>query len=562
MRRSWTGRAEGTQAVTAPNTKDTVVLISTECAACAKPFSKDVDDARTGMDRACRAQFNYRHISSLSDDQRHEANAIIHGLAKKDYLRGRELRAAIHRLYELGFVELSKHLDRRLGRATVDEVEPPPLVPPPPVLRPAEPDAKPLRPLPFQPTEDQNRALDIIRPLMKVHGHAVAVVVGFAGVGKSASILFIAHEHGTPIVITPTGRAAVRVRELTGIDAMTIHSWIYKAVENPLTGVMEFTRKTPDEIEQRIPPSRLVVLDEASMVGPDVWQDVYAIVKHHGLKLVCVGDGFQLPPVLPPNVPPFSILTPEFANELGAQRVELTQVLRQAADSPVIRASIGIREGRGFAALRELPQVQPNQFWNVATETHKAQGFIVCHKNVSRFKINAGVRHMLGITDELPQLGEPLLCRRNSHSVGVMNGETFPFEGWFIEPLNHEQIFDRYKDVKESARFGAIKIGKAHATLAVEELHGKLEAGNKAIEIAAGQWARIEGLMNNEGVIPHVHAQWGYCYTAHAAQGGQAPYVLVAIEPSIRLREEEGRRWVYTAITRATTMTAVYQGNV
>jgi ATP-dependent exoDNAse (exonuclease V) alpha subunit len=104
--------------------------------------------------------------------------------------------------------------------------------------------------------------------------------------------------------------------------------------------------------------------------------------------------------------------------------------------------------------------------------------------------------------------------------------------------------------------------GKALATMAIEELHGRLESGPKAIEIAAQQWARLERLYTGDSVSPHVHAQWGYCYTAHAGQGGQWPFVLVILEPSVRLNEEDGRRWLYTAVTRSSAMTAVYQGNV
>jgi exodeoxyribonuclease-5 len=537
---------------------------STNCAACAMAL-KDLTDAQTGLDQTCRAQFGYRKISSLPDPKRAEANAIIHAIAQ-DAFRGNDLRTAIFTLYEMGFTDLAKRIERRVGAATVPQTEPAPAPPAPTeaelslVMSPSET----LRPLPFQPTEDQNHALDAIRRMMKKRGHAITVVVGFAGVGKSAAILFLAHEHGAPIVITPTGRAAMRVRELTGLDAMTIHRWIYKAVEDPKTGLVEFVRKSADEIEAAVPRSRLVVLDEASMVGPDIWEDVLSIVDHHNLKLVCVGDGFQLPPVQAPNAPPFSILTPEFAAQLGAERVEMTTVLRQAQDSPVIRASMAIRNGGGVMALRKnLPTIETHQLAEVCMSVYRNDGIVICHRNATRFRVNAGIRQALGVYDEMPQLGEPLLCRKNTYSVGLMNGETFKFEGWAVPPEQIEQVHDRYKEIRETARFGAIRVGgKALATIAVEELHGRLQSGPKAIEIAAKQWARLENLYTGDNTSPHVHAQWGYCYTAHAGQGGQWPYVLVVLESTIKLGEEEGRRWIYTSITRASAMTAIHYGNV
>jgi exodeoxyribonuclease-5 len=535
---------------------------STNCAACGMNL-RDLTDAQTGLDSSCRAQYGYRQISKLDETQRAEAAKHIHAIAQ-EALRGEALRTAITRIYELGFVDLAKRIERRVGSAAVDQPPPPP--PPPPPTE-AElslvmpPDT--VRPLPFQPTDDQNRALDGVRRMMKKRGYAITIWVGFAGVGKSAGILFLAHEYGPPIVITPTGRAAMRVRELTGLDAMTIHRLIYKVVEDPKTGLTEFVRKSADEIEAQLPRSRLIVLDEASMVGPDIWEDVQSIAEHHELKLVCIGDGFQLPPVQAPNAAPFSILTPAFAQQLGAERIEMTSVLRQAQDSPVIRVSMAIRNGGGMRALRELPQIHANQLAEVCVAVYKQGGITICHRNATRFRVNAGIRQALGIYDEMPQLGEPLLCRKNNYIVGLMNGETFNFEGWAVPPESPEQVRDHYKDIRETARFGAVRIGgKALATLAVEELHGRLESGPKAIEIAAQQWARLERLYTGDNVSPHVHAQWGYCYTAHAGQGGQWGFVLVILEPTIRLNEEDGRRWLYTAITRSSAMTAIYYGNV
>jgi hypothetical protein len=50
------------------------------------------------------------------------------------------------------------------------------------------------------------------------------------------------------LVITPTGKSALRVREATGLDARTIHRWIYKVVEDPKTGGVKFVRRNSEEI--------------------------------------------------------------------------------------------------------------------------------------------------------------------------------------------------------------------------------------------------------------------------------------------------------------------------
>ncbi len=277
---------------------------------------------------------------------------------------------------------------------------------------------------------------------------------------------------------------------------------------------------------------------------------------------MCIGDGFQLPPVQPPNSPPFSILAPEFAAQLGAQRVELTEVLRQAQDSPIIRASMMLRRREGIRSFNEIPKIEREQIASICLAVHQRGGITICHKNVTRFKINAGLRQMLGIYDEMPQPGEPLLCLKNTYEAGLVNGETLLFPGWSVLPEQPEAITDRWKPgISELAHFGAIKInGKNNAVIAVEELHGRLTLSMKAISTVAAKWARRENLYCGDAVAPHVAANFGYAFTAHKSQGSAWPYVFVVIEPSIRLSEEEGARWCYTSLTRASKEVAVHFG--
>ena len=280
-------------------------LTSVYCAACNRELTDDTSRA-IGLGPDCRAMYNYRHISALTDPQRVEVNSIIHALAG-DLLRGDELRGAMFRLHELGFVAFAKRLEQRLWRATVETQEP---VPPAPV------ETKPPLVLPFKLTQGQELSLELTRRVARAYGHACGIIVGYAGTGKTTLIKVLGHEHGTPVIITPTGKAALRVREATGLDAQTIHRWIYRPVVDPKTGVVKFARREGNDIS--IPSSRMVILDEASMVGPEIWKDLRQVCVQHDLKLIVIGDGFQLPPVQKDrNAPAFSILTPAFAAELG-----------------------------------------------------------------------------------------------------------------------------------------------------------------------------------------------------------------------------------------------------
>lgn len=537
-------------------------LIAVYCCACGRELT-DAVSAEIGMGPDCRSVLNYDLDKLPSAELRIEANGIVHAIAG-DVLTAIEVRGAIFRLHELGFQTLAKRIEQRKGRwiarqqAHVEEIIKPE----------AGPEPKPIT-LPFKLTEGQDRAREAVQQMMRVRGFGTLVVAGFAGTGKTTTLSVFAQEYGTPQVITPTGKAALRVREATGLYASTIHRWLYKPKEDEKTGAIKFVRRTPDDIS--IPPSRLILLDEASMVGPDVWKDVYETCKGLDLKLVLVGDGFQLPPVQAANAAPFSLLTPEFAVSIGAQRVEMTEVLRQAQGSPVIRASMELRNGGGLRALRELPRADYNMIANVAVTTHLNGGVTICHKNITRATVNAGIRGTLGIYDEMPRVGEPLLVVKNSYEAGVMNGETFNFEGWIaalddgapLVPEIFERVYDRWKQAEEDTRFGATTIGKQlKVTLSLEELHGRLSVGAKAIEISASRWSRLNNLYNSDTVTPHVHAQFGYSWTAHKSQGSAWPYVFVILEPSVRFDEDDGRRWVYTAITRAQKQAAYYIGRI
>lgn len=521
-------------------------LTSVYCAACGRELTDDL--SRTlAMGPECRAQYNYRHISALTDGQRIEVTSIIHAIAK-ELLLGNELRGAMFRLHELGFVAFAKRLEQRLWRATVEVSEPVAL---------AVPAPKPPLVLPFKLTQGQDLGFEMSRRVAAADGYACGVIVGFAGVGKTTLIKVLGHEHGLPQIITPTGKAALRVREATGLDASTIHRWIYRPVVDPKTGVVKFARREGNDIS--IPSSRMVILDEASMVGPEIWKDLRQVCVQHDLKLIVIGDGFQLPPVQKDrDAPAFSVLTPAFAAELGAERVEMTEVLRQAQDSPVIRASMALRAGWGVNAFRELEKCDRSNFGQWALNCYKWGGVTICHRNATRYQLNAMFRSSLGIYDEMPQPGEPLLVLKNAYEIGMVNGESFTFDGWSQEPMQYTRVYDRYKNIEENTRFGGTRLGEnSIATVSIEELHGRLTASPVPIAIAANRWARTENVLSNDRVASHVHANFGYVYTAHKAQGSQWPGVLVVIEQSVRLDEEEGRRWSYTAITRAQHKAAV-----
>ena len=72
-------------------------------------------------------------------------------------------------------------------------------------------------------TNCQQKAMAMVGRLMAREGYAMAVLAGYAGTGKTTMLKQIAEAYGVPRVIAPTGKAAARVKEATGIGASTVN---------------------------------------------------------------------------------------------------------------------------------------------------------------------------------------------------------------------------------------------------------------------------------------------------------------------------------------------------
>ena len=151
----------------------------------------------------------------------------------------------------------------------------------------------------------------------------VLVITGGPGVGKTTiirSILHILKAKGvTPLLAAPTGRAAKRLGESTGLEAKTIHRLLEF---NPKEGGFLRGNDLPLDCD-------LLVLDEASMVDVPLMAAVLKALPEQAALLV-VGDVDQLPSVGPGQV---------LADLIGCGVVpvaRLTEIFRQAAASQII----------------------------------------------------------------------------------------------------------------------------------------------------------------------------------------------------------------------------------
>jgi exodeoxyribonuclease V alpha subunit len=161
--------------------------------------------------------------------------------------------------------------------------------------------------------------------------HRLSLITGGPGTGKTASIRAIgalaAAQRARVLLVAPTGRAAIRMTEASGIPARTVHSalgWI--PGEGP-------THDEDDPLS-----CDLLIVDETSMANLEL---LVALLRAVGpdAHVVLVGDADQLAPVGAGK--PFAELVASGA----VPTARLTHIFRQAAGSMIVLGAHAIRRG-------------------------------------------------------------------------------------------------------------------------------------------------------------------------------------------------------------------------
>lgn len=347
-------------------------------------------------------------------------------------------------------------------------------------------------------------------------GSRVVVITGGPGVGKTTllrSLLEIVRAKGVRTALcAPTGRAAKRLSEVTGLEAKTIHRLL--EVDPATGGFRRDERNTLD--------CDALVVDEMSMV--DVLL-VNALLKALPAKaaLVLVGDSDQLPSVGPGRV---------LADIIDSGRVpvaSLTEVFRQASESRIIVNAHRINRG-------EMPDLTPSagsDFHFVQVDDPEAGARriveIVAERIPGRFGLD-------------PIDAVQVLCPMNRGAMGARSlnlalqerlnpGASPAIErfGWRFAP--GDKVMQIENDYDKDVYNG--DIGR------IEKID--VEAGDVTV-LFDGR--RVDYDVDDlDRLVP------AYACTIHKAQGSEYPAVVVSV--STQHYPLLQRALVYTAVTRA-----------
>lgn len=351
-------------------------------------------------------------------------------------------------------------------------------------------------------TTQQAAALtEIARWLRDPHGKQVFKLFGFAGTGKTTLAKHIANSaDGKVCFCAFTGKAALVMKKKGCRDASTIHSLIYKP-ENPDAHPITYVLN----MDGAAATASLIIVDEASMVNEEIGEDQLSF----GVKILVLGDPFQLPPVSGEGF---------FTN--GSPDVMLTQIRRQEADNPIIRLSIDIREGR---------RLMPGQYGDSRIITRRQLGQrhvmeadqVLCGMNATRQTLNQKIRRLKGVEDALPVVGDRLICLKNNKDKGLLNGSM-----WEATEVVRSESY-------------------------VELMVRSLDEMDDPDEL----FVPNEFFYGTEKELPWQTRRfadeftYGDAITVHKAQGSQFDNVILFDES--RVFREHSQRHLYTGLTRA-----------
>ena len=367
-------------------------------------------------------------------------------------------------------------------------------------------------------------------------GEKYTIISGYAGSGKSTLIKFIIDalpvNPETDVAYAAfTGKAATVLQQKGCQNATTAHKLLYRAKPMP-NGTYKFIPRIYGEIEYKV-----IVIDEVSMLPKPMWDQL----MRHNVYVLATGDPGQLPPV-----------NPEDDNHmLDNPHVFLDEIMRQAQDSEIIRLSMHIREGKSLETFQHAgEQVQIFDKSQVVSGMYSWADQILCATNAQRTKINNFVRQQKGFGEE-PEVGDKVISLRNhwdfasgSGNWALTNGSIGTIEYMTERPIwVPKYIYDKgpipylFTDVvlDDGDKFNSIPID-----------YNSLKKGEMTLN------PKQTYLLNRQKDLLDAPYEFAYAYaiTAHKAQGSEWNKVLVFEEwfPNV---PEEHKRWLYTAITRA-----------
>lgn len=445
------------------------------------------------------------------------------------------------------------------------------------------------------------------------------LVKGYAGTGKTFITKGLTEYFRSIgrnyILAAPTGKASKVISEKTKSPAYTLHKTIYSFKD-----IVEYRDDNIDGTEtykfyaqlavNEMSADTVFIVDEASMLA-DIYneaeffrfgsgyllKDFFKFINldhnDHRKKVIFIGDDAQLPPVGMGSSPAldadylsrkYSVLSTSF---------ELTDVVRQKAESGVMLNSIKLRKALFKGVFNQLvvdldypdiTKVEHNDLMGNYLESCggeiNGESIVIAHSNADVAAYNRKIREHFfpGFSDV--QAGDKVMAVNNSNAYGffISNGD-FGLIRQILDETEHHPVTLKRKnansgeieEIKISLAFRDVIIGFKNLEGAslffkakiLEDLLYSDQASfssdeNKALylDFCIRNKSLKRGSLEFKNTLladPYFNAlrlKFGYAITCHKAQGSEWNHVFVKSKTNQSQLSAGYFRWFYTAITR------------
>jgi exodeoxyribonuclease-5 len=467
----------------------------------------------------------------------------------------------------------------------------------------------------LKPTTDQAKVIEsLCQFILSPDANSIFLLRGFAGTGKtslvSALVKTMKQLDRECTLMAPTGRAAKVFSLYAEHPAFTIHKRIYRQKSIDKDSIFTLNYNMRQNLLFICDEASMIANDEytsGGLYGTGRLLDdmVHFVYGGKGCRLIIMGDTAQLPPVGDEESP---ALQESWLSGYGLNVVShtLTEVVRQAENSGILWNATQLRKLMDTESIFDLPKIRfkgfpdvcnisGNELINTLEQCYYRDGeseTIVVTRSNKRAKIyNNGIRAQILWREELLEGKDMLMIAKNNyywteqlalqHLANAQaegktpeEAETLPFDfiangdTAIVRRIRRQREFYGFTFADAELTFPDYDDFTMEATVLIDTLQTEAPAlskeqqdtlFNNIMEDYKGDPAlrskqeRLKALRND----PYYNAlqiKYAYAITCHKAQGGQ--WTNVFVDQGYMTEELLGPeyfRWLYTAITRATT---------
>ena len=471
--------------------------------------------------------------------------------------------------------------------------------------------------------DGQTELVNRLNQFLSNNEKSVFLLKGYAGTGKTFIIKGLTEYFRAIgrnyVLAAPTGKASKVIAKKTRSPAYTIHKTIYS-----FKNIAEYRDDDLDGSEtykfyaelavNGLSADTVYIADEASMIS-DVYQEAeffrfgsgfllrdflkFINLDHndHSKKVIFIGDDAQLPPVgmnFSPALNADYLLREHCVKSTG---FELTEVVRQKAESGVIGNSIQLRKALQAGVFNELdidlhyPDVEKldhqdlmPRYLESCDRKINSESIVIAHSNSDVADYNRCIREYFFPGCMNVTRGDKVMAVANSDVYGffISNGDfglirqilgtterrllklrrknpdTKEVEEVSV-PLSFRDVEIGFKDLDGSTRFFQAKIfedllNSEHPGLSSDQskaLYLDFCIRNKTLRRGS---LEFKNALRSDPYFNALRLKFGYAITCHKAQGSEWNNVFVKCKTHQSQLTADYFRWFYTAITRTAKM--------